>query len=137
MSDEISRSVVNRSIVGIKSYKDLIVWQKSFSLSVKVYDVTKLFPKEEIYGIVSQMRRCAVSVPSNIAEGYTRHKRGEFLQFLQIAFASGAELETQLAISKELRYLSDAKFEEINMVLQEVQKMLNALISKVKNSSGY
>lgn len=119
----------------IKSYKDLIVWKKSFELSLLVYRITKNFPKEEIYSLVSQMRRCAISIPSNIAEGYCRQRRLEYIQFLQIAFASGAELETQLLIARELKYLSDKDFTKVNSLLAEVMKMLNSLISKLKTSA--
>ena len=118
----------------IKSYKDLIVWQKSFDLSLLVYRITKTFPKEEIYGLTSQMRRCAISIPSNIAEGYCRQRKLEYIQFLQISFASGAELETQLLIERELKYLSDRDFTKANSLLDEVMKMLNSLISKLKTS---
>lgn len=115
------------------SYKELIVWQKSVKLSLLVYRITREFPKDELYGIVSQLRRCAVSIPSNIAEGYSRRRKMEFLQFLHVAYGSAAELETQLLISKELGYLSDRNFTEANSLLIEVMKMLNALILKVKN----
>lgn len=98
-----------------------------------VYRLTKVFPKEELYGLVSQMRRCAVSIPSNIAEGYNRHRRLEYVQFLLIAFASGAELETQLLLSKELNYLSEQNYKEANNLLQEVMRMLNTLVVRVKN----
>lgn len=119
----------------IKSYKDLIVWQKSYELSLLIYKLTRNFPKEEIYGLVSQMRRCAVSIPSNIVEGYARQRKLEYVQFLQISFASGAELETQLLIAKDLKYLSSQDFEESNGLLQEVMKMLNSLIRKIKTSA--
>lgn len=119
----------------IKSYKDLIVWRKSFELSLLIYKITKDFPKEEIYGLVSQMRRCAISIPSNIAEGYSRQRKLEYIQFLQIAFASGAELETQLLITKELNYISDKDFSKPDALLGEIMKMLNSLISKIKTSA--
>ncbi len=118
----------------IKSYKDLEVWKKSFRLSLLVYKITKKFPKDEIYGLVSQMRRCAVSIPSNIAEGYGRNRRLEYIQFLQIAYASGAELETQMLLSRELGYVSVQEYNEIDCLSQEVQKMLNVLISRLKNA---
>ena len=114
------------------SYKDLIVWQKGLKLSLLVYNATKDFPKDEIYGITSQIRRCAVSIPSNIAEGYSRRRRMEFLQFLHISYGSAAELETQLLIANELNYLPEQKFTEANNLLTEVMKMLNGLIMKVK-----
>ena len=106
----------------LKSYQELIVWQKSFGLSLKIFKLTSKFPKSELYGLVSQMRRCAVSIPSNIAEGYTRGYRQEYLQFLRTAFASGAELETQLLLSKELNFLLLKEFDEISDLLTEVQK---------------
>jgi len=116
----------------MKSYKELIVWQKSFQLSILIFKTTENFPRSELFGIVSQMRRAVVSIPSNIAEGYTRAHRLEYLQFLRTAFASGAELETQLLISKELKYLNEKSFTEINSLLEEVQKMLNKLIFTLK-----
>ena len=116
----------------LTSYQQLTVWQKAFELSIKIFKITIKFPKSELYGLVSQMRRCAISVPSNIAEGYTRGYRQEYIQFLRTAFASGAELETQLLIAKELRFVSVEIFEEVNDLLTEVQKMLNKLISKLK-----
>lgn len=116
----------------ITSYKQLIVWQKAFELTVKIFKVTSKFPKSELYGLVSQMRRCAVSIPSNIAEGYSRSHRQEYLQFLRIAFASGAELETQLLLAKELDFLTSQDFEDTGNLLTEVQKMLNKLMSSLR-----
>jgi four helix bundle protein len=117
----------------IRSYKDLTVWQKAFDLSLEIYGLTKKFPKDEQFGLISQVRRAVVSISSNIAEGYARHRRLEYIQFLQIAYASGAELETQLMLAKELDYLSAVEFEKTNNLLVEVQKMLNVLISKLKS----
>ena len=117
----------------ITSYKDLIVWQKSYELSLLIYKFTKSFPKEELYGLTSQIRRCAVSVPSNIAEGYARQRKLEYIQFLQISFGSGAELETQLLIAKDLKYITDGEYVKTNDLLQEVMKMLNSLIGKLRH----
>lgn len=86
----------------MKTYKDLIVWQKSIELVKEIYLLTEDFPKEEIYGLTSQIRRCAVSIPSNIAEGKMRTTNKEFSHFLSIAYGSGAELETQLILAKLL-----------------------------------
>ena len=94
----------------IKSYKDLVVWQKSIELVVEVYRLTCFFPKDETYGIVSQIRRSSISIPSNIAEGFTRRYRKEYSQFISIAFGSGAELETQLLIAKKLRLAQKKEF---------------------------
>jgi four helix bundle protein len=112
----------------IQSYRDLIVWQKSMDLVVKVYRVTDSYPKTEVYGLTSQTRRSAVSVPSNIAEGRLRGSRKDFRQFLIFAIASGAELETQLEIALRLGYLSREAYEELSLLLTEVMKMLNKLI---------
>jgi four helix bundle protein len=117
--------------MSIRSYKDLKVWQKSFKLSLLVYTVTKKFPGEELYGLSSQSRRAAFSIPSNIAEGYCRQSRVEYRRFLRIAFASGAELETQLLIAKEVGILTQEDYRELNELLTEVMKMLNALINKI------
>ena len=117
----------------LTSYQQLTVWQKAFELSIKIFKITSTFPKSELYGLVSQMRRRAVSIPSNIAEGYARGYRQEYIQFLRTAFASGAELETQLLIAKELKFLNTQEFEDISNLLTEVQKMLNKLISSLKS----
>src|SRR3989338_174321 len=95
----------------IKSYKDLIAYQKSFDLVKAIYVLTGKFPREELYGLTSQIRRSAVSIPSNIAEGYMRGSK-EYVQFLKIALGSCAELETQLAISKEIGICPQADFEQ-------------------------
>lgn len=112
----------------IESYRDLIVWQKSMDLVVFIYAVTEKYPKHEIYGLTSQTRRSAVSVPSNIAEGRLRGSRKDFRQFLIIAFASGAELETQLEIGRRLKYLNQVEFNQAVGMLTEIMKMLNKLI---------
>lgn len=94
-----------------------------------IYLVTKGFPKSELYGLTSQIRRCCVAIPSNIAEGFLRGHRAEYRQFLRIAYGSGAELETQLLIALRIGYLKKEEFEKINTLLEEVMKMLNKLIS--------
>ncbi len=116
----------------ISSYKDLIVWQKSFKLVKEIYVLTAKFPNSELYGIVNQMRRCAVSIPSNIAEGYGRKSTKSYIQFYAIAYGSALELETQILISKELKFSSLEKFEKVDNLLLEVCKMLNAMITKMK-----
>lgn len=117
-----------------KSYKELVVWQKSYQLSLLIYRLTSKFPKGEIYGLVSQMRRAVISIPSNIAEGYCRYSKKEYIHFLQIAFGSGAELETQLFIAKDLEYLDLNEFKLVNGLLVEVLKMLNSLVRKIGSS---
>ena len=113
-----------------QSYKDLIVWQKSIELVKIVYALTKQLPKEEVYGLTSQMRRCAVSIPSNIAEGQKRNSISEYVQFLYIANYSAAELETQLIITREV--YSNIDTLQCQELLQEVQKMTSTLIGKLK-----
>lgn len=115
----------------LTSYKDLTVWQKSVELVVAIYGLTKLFPKEELYGLVMQMRRAAVSIPSNIAEGYSRRHRLEYSQFVKIAFSSGAELETQVIIAKKLKLAPVESFEVSENLLDEVMKMLNRLYNSL------
>jgi four helix bundle protein len=115
----------------IKGYKELIVWQKSIRLSVALYKLTKKFPREDIYGLTSQMRRSAVSIPSNIAEGRMRGTRKDFLSFLRIAYGSGAELETQIEIAENIYASEHLDFSEINTLLLEIMKMLNAMIRKM------
>lgn len=116
----------------VNSYKDLIVWQKSFRLVILVYQATSDFPKEELYVLTSQVRRAAVSIPSNIAEGYSRRGKKEYLQFLEVAFGSSAELETQLLLAKELGYLSERNFRETGDLLIEIRKMLSALMTRLR-----
>lgn len=120
----------------IKSYKDLIVWQKSFTLTLSVYKITADFPKSEIWGLSSQMQRAAVSIPSNIAEGYARQSLAEYIHFLKIAFGSGAELETQILIAREINLIDQGRFDEINALLGEVMSMLNSLIRKLKTKKS-
>jgi four helix bundle protein len=115
----------------ISSHRDLIVWQKAMLLCEKVYIVTQNYPQIEVYGLTSQTRRCSVSIPSNIAEGYQRGHKAEYIQFLRIAFGSGAELETQLLIALRVGFLKREKFDELNDLLQEVMRMLNSLVSKL------
>lgn len=119
----------------MNSYKELVVWQKGIKLSKEIYTLTDKFPKSELFGITSQMRRAVISISSNIAEGYTRQHRGEYIQFLSIAFGSGAELETQMEIAKELGFCNQSEYKKIISLLSEVMKMLNRLISSLKTSN--
>ena len=115
----------------ITSYKQLKVWQKSIDLVEETYVLTKLFPKEELYVLVSQIRRAVISIPSNIAEGRHRGSRKEFVQFLRIAHASASELETQLIIAKRLKYGNLKNYETIEKLLEEVLKMIYSMIIKL------
>jgi|SRR3989338_2397605 len=117
----------------LKSYKELIIWQKSIDLVKKIYQLTGHFPKDETYGLTSQMRRAAVSIPSNIAERYSRKNIKEYIQFLRISYGSAAELETQLIITKELYKNIDCKNAEL--LLEEILKMLNTLMVKLENNN--
>lgn len=104
-------------------------------LTVAIYSLTDIYPKEEIYGLTSQIRRAAVSIPSNIAEGKLRGTDSEFKRYLFISFASGGELETQLEISKRLPKTNELDYSRVDSLLEEVMKMLNSLISKLGASS--
>ena len=115
----------------IKSYKELIVWQKSMDLCTIVYKITATFPKYELFGLTSQIRRCAVAIPSNIAEGQIRGHMQEYIQFLRISMASGAELETQLLVALNIEYIEKKAYDEVFDLLQEVMKMLSSLINKL------
>ncbi|MEK7645973.1 MAG: four helix bundle protein [Patescibacteria group bacterium] len=113
-----------------KSHKDLLVWQKAIDFVVEIYRITAELPKDELYGISQQMRRAAVSIPSNIAEGQHRKNIKEFLQFLRISYGSGAELETQLIITEKL--YPKINFIKSKNMLDEIQKMLTGLIQKLE-----
>jgi len=117
----------------LSSYRELTVWQKSIDLVAEIYKLTESFPKPELYGLSSQMRRASVSIPSNIAEGYSRNHRQEYIQFLKIAFGSGAELETQIVIAKRLRFAAAKDYSTLERVLEETMKMLNALIATLSS----
>ena len=119
-----------------KTYKELDVWLKSRSLVKYVYLITQSFPKEELYGLVSQMRRCAVSIPSNIAEGYGRQYKKETIQFFHIARESLYELETQLFIAFDLNYLIESKQKELILQVEECRKLLGGLIKYFENNSN-
>jgi len=117
-------------VMKTRSYKDLVVWQRSIEVVIEIYKVTRLFPKSELYGLSSQMRRAAVAIPSNIAEGYSRASRAEYMRFLQIAYSSAAELETQLLIAKQLEYRGN--FITVNALLLEAIKMLSRMLSQLR-----
>ena len=115
----------------IHGYKDLIVWQRAIELVVAVYALTESFSKEEVYGLTSQMRRAAVSVASNIAEGRMRGTKKDFTNFLRIAFGSGAELETQVVVAKLLPKTKGSQYASVDSLLEEVMKMLNVMLKKL------
>ena len=117
--------------MAIKNFRELDIWQLGKDVSLNVYKITMEFPKVEIYGLTSQMRRAAVSVPSNIAEGFNRYHNNEFRQFLYISLGSCAELETQLEISRELDYLSRDEYETTLDKIIRLSKMIRSLIKKL------
>jgi len=119
-------------MVKSNSYKDLVVWQKAMELVIEIYELTESFSKADAYGIVSQMQRASVSIPSNIAEGQKRGHKKEFLHFLYIAYGSGAELETQLEICLRLHKIKELDYNRITLKLIEIMKMLNRLTSSLK-----
>ena len=116
----------------VKSYKDLLVWQKGISLVKKVYVLTQKYPDLERFGLVAQMRRASVSIPSKIAEGQARHTAREFIQFLSHSEGSVAELETQIVLSLELGYCSEVETQGITVLTTELSKMLDSLRRKLE-----
>ncbi len=122
-------------MAGAKSYKDLIVWQRAVRFVVDIYKVTSRFPREEVYGITSQMRRSAVSIPSNIAEGQARNSPRSFENYLNIALGSAAELETQLIVANQIDYLVEKDLGSLVVELTEIMKMLHGLL-RVQREKG-
>jgi len=120
--------------MGIQSYQELIVWQKSMDLVVLCYNICRQFPDQERFGLTSQMQRAAVSIPANIAEGKHRQHTKEFLQHLSIASGSLAELETHILIARRLHYIKDAASESVLKQTVEISKMLNGLKKSLRNS---
>ena len=115
----------------LKSFKDLNVWQKSYNLCLRIYKVTKRFPKDEMYGLTSQIRRSAVSIPSNIAEGYGRKTTLDYVRFLYIAYGSVCELATQTMISGDLGYVGKKSCQEIKEEIGDVERMLKSMIKSL------
>lgn len=127
VSDTVVRDAAEKKTV---TYKALVAYQKAYTLTLSVYKTTSHFPEAEKYGLVSQLRRCAVSIPSNISEGYRRGRK-EYLQFLRVSFGSCGELETQLSLSRDLGYLSDRDFREVYSLQEEVSRLLGAMIRRM------
>lgn len=116
----------------MQSHKDLMVWQKAMDMAVEIQTLTGLYPRDEIYGMVSQMRRSATSIPMNIAEGYSRGSDKELLRFLYIASGSASELDTQIELSKRFGYIDAETTMALLQRLTVIRKMLNALITSVR-----
>lgn len=117
----------------LRNYRELKVWQSSYRLCLEIHRVTKSFLKEEMYGLTSQIRRAAVSVPSNIAEGYGRKTTPEYIQSLYVAYGSNCELETQLLLSGDLAYIQSEDIKKLHKEIGEVERMLKALIKSLEN----
>ena len=115
------------------NHKELVVWQKSITLVKLVYQQTGSFPSDERFGLTNQIRRCSVSIPSNIAEGFGRGSDKELTQFLRISLGSSSELDTQLILSKELHYMDEKRYNELSALNEEVAKMLSSLIYRRVN----
>jgi len=119
-----------------RSYRDLVAWQKAMKFVTAIYEVTQRFPSEERYGLTNQLRRASVSVPSNIAEGQARFSQKEFHHFLSMARGSLVEIETQLLIARNLKYLQPARAEDLLATADELGRILNGLISSIKNRAA-
>jgi four helix bundle protein len=117
----------------MKTFKELLVWQKSMVLVTEIYKVTKEYPKEELFGLSSQMRRSAISIPSNIAEGFGRKGLNDFIRFLNISIASLFELQTQIEISYNLNFIEKSKFEDLYESTREIERILSSLIRSLKS----
>jgi four helix bundle protein len=121
----------------INDYRDLVVWRKAMDLAAEVHLLSKAFPRDELYGLTSQLRRAAVSVPSNIAEGQARQSTAEFLNFLSIAHGSLAEVDTQLLLAQRFQYVSDEMTSKAASLIIEVSKMLFSLRAKLTAPSNH
>ncbi|MGD1044338.1 MAG: four helix bundle protein [Bacteroidota bacterium] len=120
----------------MRNFRELIIWQKAMDIVIRVYELTALLPRDETYGLKTQLQRAAVSIPSNIAEGCSRNSESDFKRFLEIAIGSAYELETQMTIIGNVNLISKSKVEPILQLLLEEQKMLNSFISSVRERSG-
>ena len=117
----------------MKNFRDLQIWSRSHGLTLVIYRLTQSFPKTEIYGLVSQMRRSSSSIPTNIAEGCGRNTEKDFARFLDNAMGSASELEYQLILAYDLQYIPQDTYEKTNAELVEIKRMLNAFIQKLRN----
>ena len=127
---------MEKKTTAIRSYKDLNVWKASMELVCEVYEVTRNFPDTERYGLTSQMRRCAISVPSNIAEGWSRNSARSFISYLNIAAGSMSELLTQLEIARRINYISAERMQALEHRGIQISKMLYMLIKKIESRSN-
>jgi len=116
----------------MSNFRNLLIWQKAMNLVTRIYQVTKSFPKEELFGLTSQIRRCSISIPSNIAEGYGRASNTEFIRFLNIATGSLFELQTQIEIALNIEYINEETFESLYTDTRELEIMLVSFTNKIK-----
>ena len=120
----------------MKTFRDLLVWQKSMNFVTVVYQISKTFPNEELFGLTSQIRRCSISIPSNISEGFGRDSVKDYLRFLNIAISSLFELQTQLEIAFNLQYILKEKFDELYELSREIERMLSSFIRSIKSNTN-
>ena len=120
----------------MRDYKKYIVWEKSHLLTLKVYEVTRSFPKDELFGLISQMKRSSSSIPTNIAEGCGRSSDKDFCRFLYFSFGSSNELEYQILLSIDLNFISSENGQKLLFQIEEIKKMLNGLITKLNNANS-
>jgi four helix bundle protein len=120
----------------LKDFKELKVWHKAYDLALSIYEASRSFPREEMYGLTSQLLRAAVSIGANIAEGCGRRSDGELIRFLQIARGSSSEVGHHLLLARDLKFLQAAKHQDIEKRLQEVQRMLTSLVSSIQVTPG-
>ena len=119
----------------MKDFRQLKVWEKSHRLALAVYEATKVFPKEELYGLASQIRRASMSIPTNIAEGCGRYTNAEFARFLQIAMGSASETEYQLLLSHDLGFINKEQYDKLNIDITEIKRMLASLLKTLRAES--
>lgn len=120
----------------MKDYKKFLVWQKSHQLTLDIYKITSAFPKEELFGLTSQIKRASSSIPMNIAEGCGRNTEKDFCRFLYISFGSANELEYQIILSIDLNFIEDEKGKQLLLQIEEIKKMLNGLINKLNQAES-
>ncbi len=120
----------------VNTYKDLIVWQKAMEMAIALYPIVKRLPKEETYALGDQMRRAAISIPSNIAEGFGRNSKKEYLQFLYIANGSVYELETQLLLCVQIKYLTEVEIQPVISLLSEIGKIIMTITKKLATNTS-
>jgi four helix bundle protein len=122
--------------ISMRNYKDLLVWEKAHCLTLDVYKITLSFPKEERYGLTSQIRRAAASIPANLAEGCGRRSDGEMGRYIQIAMGSGAELSYHMLLAKDLGFINSVEYETLNAGVIEIMRMLSALSARVRKPAA-